>query len=213
MGTAVVDDEVTPFTAVIAYQDAIKRWSVTVNNGPDSPTGVAVGDVGEGFDVVLDAAIESLRRQQRALYRSELSEPWKAWRKVSGKSLSLKAKVGGPSAMLKLSRGLQVTATTTVHNAVTLSTGEVQVVFTEQHKDGNGPITTPNLFFLNIPVFEGGDAYQVAVRLRYRLNEGKLSWSLVLYRDDKIFDAAFNGVIAKVKEETDVAIYLGEPEN
>lgn len=69
MGTAiaVADDEATPFTSVIAYKDEIGRWNVTVNNGPGSPTGVAVGDVGEGFDVVLDAALESLRRQQRAL--------------------------------------------------------------------------------------------------------------------------------------------------
>lgn len=180
--------------------------------------------------------------QHRALYRAELSEQWKTWAAQDGTPMGqaefaefledhiedvcivdgdqikqltelLEARVGGPSALLKLSRGLQVTATNTVHNAVTLATGEVKVQFTEQHADGSGaPITTPNLFFLNIPVFEGGDAYQVALRLRYRISQGRLSWSYALYRADKIFDDAFKGVIAKVQESCDVAVYLGEPE-
>lgn len=225
----------------IAHVEAFKDKDSAIFAVPDraNPRLLAVYDYNEKGGI---ADVKPRFGQHRALYRCELSEQWKAWRGVHGRNLSqtefaafledhiedvclvdgphikemtelLEAKVGGPSAMLKLSRGLQVTATTTVHNAVTLSTGEVQVVFTEQHKDGNGPITTPNLFFLQIPIFEGGDAYQVGVRLRYRLSEGKLSWSLVLYRDDKVFESAFNGVIAKVKEETDVAIYLGEPEN
>ncbi|MEA3246273.1 MAG: DUF2303 family protein [Gemmatimonadota bacterium] len=224
----------------IAHVDAFKDDHSAIFAVPDreNPRLLAVYDYNEKGGI---AVAKPRFGQHRALYRCALSEQWKAWQEVNGEDLSqpefaafledhiedvclvdgphiaelaqlLEAKVGGPSTMLKLSRGLQVTATTTVHNAVTLATGEVQVVFTEQHKDGNGPITTPNLFFLNIPVFEGGDAYQVAVRLRYRLNAGRLSWSIVLYRDDKIFDDAFKGVVDKVKESTDVAVYLGEPE-
>lgn len=224
----------------IAHVEAFKDEHSAIFAVPDreNPRLLAVYDYNEKGGI---ASAKPRFGQHRALYRCALSEQWKAWQEVNGDDLSqlkfaafledhiedvclvdgphiaeiaqlLEAKVGGPSAMLKLSRGLQVTATTTVHNAITLATGEVQVLFTELHKDGNGPITTPNLFFLNIPVFDGGDAYQVAVRLRYRLNNGRLTWSIVLYRDDKIFDDAFTGVVDNVKESTDIAVYLGEPE-
>lgn len=180
--------------------------------------------------------------QHRAVYQCELSEQWQAWMEqnetplnqaefaafledhiedvmlVDGPHINelvqlLEAKVGGPSAMLKLSRGLQVTATTRVGNAVTLATGEVQVNFAEHHADEKGsPITTPNLFFLNIPVFDRGEAYQVALRLRYRLAQGIIQWSYSLYRTDKIFDDAFKGIVDAVAKECDVKVYLGTPE-
>lgn len=71
MGTAVADDDKKhlevegKLTSVVAYKDAIGRWSVTVGGDQDWPTGVARGDVGESFDVVLDASIECLAKQLR----------------------------------------------------------------------------------------------------------------------------------------------------
>lgn len=67
MATAVQHEQDAGFTAVIAYRDDQKRWSVTVNDGPNSPTGVGHGAAGESFDVVLDAAIDDLTRQRKAL--------------------------------------------------------------------------------------------------------------------------------------------------
>lgn len=67
MATAVKHKQAAGFTAVIAYRDDQRRWSVTVNDGPDSPTGIGRGDAGESFDVVLDAAIDDLTRQRKAL--------------------------------------------------------------------------------------------------------------------------------------------------
>jgi len=225
----------------IAHTNAFKDEHSAIFAVPDrsNPRLLAVLDYNEGGGI---ADTTPRFGQHRALYRCELSDQWKTWTARDGKPMTqgdfaefledhvedvclvdgphinelaqlLEARVGGPSALLKLSRGLQISVNTAVHNAVTLATGEVTVNFAEAHKDGSGgPITTPNLFFLNIPVFQGGDAYQVALRLRYRLAEGRIQWSYSLYRTDKIFDDAFTGVVEKVREECEIAVYLGEPE-
>lgn len=177
----------------------------------------------------------------RAEFVPELSEPWRIWTGIEGKAMDqatfaafiedrisdvvlidgphiketaelLEARVGGPSSLLKLSRGLQVSVNQTVANAITLSTGEVKVNFAETHTDEGAPITTPNLFFLGIPIFRGAEQYQVPVRLRYRLAGGKLSWSFILYRADKIFDDAFSGLVKMVAKECQVAVYAGAQE-
>jgi hypothetical protein len=86
------------------------------------------------------------------------------------------------------------------------------VSYDEQHRDGAGqPIRVANLFQICIPVFYAGTPYRMAVRLRYRLNGGKLSWSFLLVRPDLVFDDAFRGIVAKV-EETGTPVFLGSPE-
>jgi uncharacterized protein YfdQ (DUF2303 family) len=125
--------------------------------------------------------------------------------------------VGGkfaePSDLLALSRGLSVNVDVNVRHAVTLNTGAISVQYDETHKDGAGaPINIPNLFTIAIPVFYGGELYRVAARLRYRLSGGKLLWSYLLVRADLVFDDAFNGIVAKVRSEADVPVYLGSPE-
>lgn len=236
-GTAKIRDIASFVAHVNAFKD--EHTAVFAVPDPAKPRLLAVYDYNEKGGI---GSAKARFGQHRAQYDCELSEQWQAWTAQDGKAMTqpdfaefledriedvclvdgphitelaalLEARVGGPSAMLKLSRGLQVSVNTTVHNAVTLSTGEVQVVFTEQHADGSGgPITTPNLFFLNIPVFHGGAAYQVGLRLRYRLSQGRLQWSYALYRTDKIFDDAFKGIVETAGKECEVAVYAGEPE-
>ena len=235
-GTAKIRD-IASFTAhVNAFKDADS--AVFSVDTPRSPKLLAVYDYNPkgGID-----AVKPRFGSHRAEYAPQLSDQWRAWTEREGQQMLqgdfaefiedhfsdvvlidgphinevaqlLEARVGGPSSLLKLSRGLQVSANLSVSNAVTLSTGEVQVNFTETHSEGGGPITTPNLFFLAIPVFHGGEAYQVPVRLRYRLAGGKLAWSFALYRADQIFLDAFKGLVAKVAAECEIAVYAGEPE-
>jgi len=236
-GTAKIRD----IASFCAHANAFKDANSAVFAVPDrsQPRLIAVYNYNErgGVDDV-----DPRHGDHRAELALELSKQWQAWSAFDGKAMDqgtfaafledniqdvmlvdgphikelaelLEARVGGPSSLMKLSRGLQVSVNTTVRNAVTLATGEVQVLFVEeQSADGGGPITTPNLFFLNIPVFTGGDAYQVGMRLRYRLAQGKLQWSYHLYRADQVFDDAFKGIVDKARTECDLAVYTGEPE-
>lgn len=93
------------------------------------------------------------------------------------------------------------------------STGEARIHFEETHagEDG-GELRVPGGFALGIPVFRGGDLYQVPVRLRYRVSKGAILWSIALHRTDRVFDHAFEQACRLVEEATGLPIYQGRPE-
>jgi len=119
----------------------------------------------------------------------------------------------GPSKLLELSRGLQLHQRERVKGAVNLSTGEVDVVYESTHQDDKGGVLkVPNLFLIAIPVFRSGPLYQIAVRLRYRLKEGTVSWHYQLYRADKVFNHAFREATERAQMETSLPVFVGKPE-
>lgn len=133
--------------------------------------------------------------------------------RIAEMAAMLGARIGGAQQIMKLSRGIEVRQQIAVKNAVTLETGEVTVQFAEnQLGEDGGPITTPTLFFITIPVFYAGVPYQIPVRIRYRIRGGQLIWSLHLYRHDRVFDDAFAGVLAQVREATEVPVLMGSCE-
>jgi uncharacterized protein YfdQ (DUF2303 family) len=133
--------------------------------------------------------------------------------RIADMAALLGARVGGAQQVMKLSRGIEVRQQIAVKNAVTLETGEVTVQFAEnQAGEDGGPLTTPTLFFITIPVFYAGAPYQIPVRIRYRIRGGALIWSLHLYRHDRVFEDAFAGVLKQVREATDIPVLLGSPE-
>lgn len=181
--------------------------------------------------------------QHRSIYTCPLSEEWKAWTQRQGQTMSqtefaefienhiddvhlvedettlqtlvgqLGGRLAGRSALVELSRGLQVSVETAVQQAVTLATGEIAIKYVEQHTDGAGaPIKVPNLFVIAIPVFVGGDRYQIPVRLRYRLAGSRLTWHFLLYRADRSFDDAYAELCAEAAEQTGLPLYRGTPE-
>jgi len=119
-----------------------------------------------------------------------------------------------PSELVALSRNLSVNVETAVRNAVTLNTGEITVLYSEQHRDGESgdPIRIANLFQIVVPVFYAGAPYRVAVRLRYRLISGKVHWMYQMVRPDLAFDDAFNGMVTQVNEDVAAEVVLGSPE-
>jgi uncharacterized protein YfdQ (DUF2303 family) len=118
-----------------------------------------------------------------------------------------------PSELVTLSRGLEINVGGTVKNAVRTSSGEISVVFNQAHTDAaNQPIKVPNLFQIAIPVFYGGAAYRVNAWLRYRVNGGAITWGYQLVRPDIVFKDAFDEIVAKVREDTGVPVYVGTPD-
>ena len=108
---------------------------------------------------------------------------------------------------------MKVHADSKVSQLVNLSSGEGRMSFSEEHKDDAGaPITIPNLFLIVIPIFYNGRPYRVPVRLRYRLHAGAVKWWFEIYRIDRAFDAAFNGIKEEVERDTTLPVFLGSPE-
>lgn len=121
--------------------------------------------------------------------------------------------VATPTRLLELSTSLSVNENATVREATKLASGEGHVVFQSEHVDAAGAaVDIPSLFVLTIPVFKKGAYYRVVSRLRYRVRPTVVFW-YELWRDDLVFDHAFDEALAKVREETALPVLLGAPEN
>jgi len=122
--------------------------------------------------------------------------------------------LAGPQKLMELSKGLKINVEEKVHQAHTLASGETQLQFSHEHKDDQGaPIKVPNMFLINIPVFNSGDVFRIPVRLRYRVKAGSISWTYQLYRTDQTFDTAFDDAVKKVEEDTELPVHVGKVES
>lgn len=120
---------------------------------------------------------------------------------------------GGPTEIMQASRGLRITESAHVQQAVTLSTGEVELSYRTEHRDDQGqPLKVPTLFLIGVPVFDGGAAYRVAVRLQYRRKEGSVIWTMRRYRPELTFYHAFDEAVATVRAEAGLPVFIGSPE-
>lgn len=126
---------------------------------------------------------------------------------------TLELKLATPAQLVALSRNLVVNVDTAIRSAQTLSSGEIAMTYTETHKDGEGqPIRVPNAFLIAIPVIHRGPAFQMLVRLRYRVGTGKVAWAFELHRADIVFDTAIDEVCVRIAAETERPVYRGAPE-
>lgn len=115
--------------------------------------------------------------------------------------------------LIELSKGLAVRVDSQVANAVNLSTGETQFNFAETHGDKDGaPLKVPGGFLVAIPIFRGGDRYPIPVRLRYRVQQARVVWTLSLSNVDKVFDLSINEAAAAVADKTELPVFRGKPE-
>lgn len=126
---------------------------------------------------------------------------------------TLELKLATTAQLVGLSRNMVVNIDTAVRSAQTLSSGEIQITYNETHKDGEGqPIKVPNAFLIAIPVIHRGPSYQILVRLRYRIQAGKVVWAFELHRSDIVFDVALDEVVERVARATERPVYRGAAE-
>ena len=120
----------------------------------------------------------------------------------------------GPSTLRALSIELKVNEESKVTQRSNLNTGESTLLYQNEHKDDQGqPVKVPNMFLIGVPVFMGGDVYSIIVLLRYRLQQGNVTWTYNLYRVRNVFEDAFKGICEQVKQGTELPLYVGKPEN
>lgn len=131
----------------------------------------------------------------------DIGEPDAAGPTAQAFASKLDLKLAGPSAMMAVSRGLEIRVNSTVRNVVNLPDGTGQFHYDETHTDGKGaPLNIPRAFHIMIPIFRGGALYSIPVRLRYRAATGKSTqWFYEMHRADLFFDDAIGDVLARVR--------------
>ena len=121
--------------------------------------------------------------------------------------------LASPQKLMTLSRGLSVKINATAKNAVNLTSGEGELTFSETHVNDQGvTLRVPGGFAIGIPVFRLGAGYQVPVRLRYRVAEGKVTWTVAMQRTDLVFADAIKEAADKAKAGTSLPLFFGAPE-
>ncbi len=146
---------------------------------------------------------------------ADLADPTNAGESSKALAEKLAASFASVGKLQQVSRGLSARAGAAVKNAVNLSSGEAQVSFVVEHTDDDGkPLTVPSLFLIAIPVFRSGAPYEIAVRLRYRIvpGAGRIEWFFEMYRQDKVFEHAFDEACKSAAEKTSVPLFIGSPE-
>lgn len=122
-------------------------------------------------------------------------------------------KIADQLEMITLSKGIKINETAKAAQQVDLQSGQGTLIYETEHKDGSGnKLQVPPLFLIGVPVFERGTVYRLAVKLRYRLFEGKVRWRVDLHRPDKVFQHALDQAFSDVREKTALPLYLGSPE-
>ncbi len=180
--------------------------------------------------------------KHRIHYAFPLSEDWQAWLAINGKPLNqtefaefiedhiedlaspddaeknsfninFRTRVAEPSDLITLSRGLQINAEMRVRTAVKTQSGESQIVFEEEHKDASGaPIDVPGIFILCVAPFFDGERCRIPVRLRYRVKEGKINWSIQLFRPDVHVTKQVRADLIRAALATELPRFEGAPE-
>lgn len=153
--------------------------------------------------------------EHRATYECPLSRSWRVWRGKNGTGMAQAefAKfiednlpdIVEPNAsdILTISKTLEAKKSVDFQSSVRLDNGEVQITYNEEIRGtaGKGSLQVPDTFKLGIPVFEGGDHYELEARLRYRVNEGRLGMWFDLLRPERLLEDAFTQTLEKIKEE------------
>lgn len=167
-------------------------------------------------------------RDHLAIFSPAFSTEWFRWKEKNKTSFTqaefatfvednLKdiVKVGeSPSGgqMLEMALDFEANQEKRFKSAIRLQSGTVNMQFVDSEDAQTiSKMQMFERFTIGIPVFWGGDPYQVDARLRYRQRDGKLTFHYELIRLDKVLEAATKTMIAKVNDALKLPFFFGNP--
>lgn len=176
--------------------------------------------------------------EHKASYQFPLSDEWRRWSGATNRPLSVSdfaqlledgindvrtaaegdprlpgVTYANPTELLALAQGLTVRVDQRVVDQRKRDDGTFQLSFAEQHTNEKGePLRIPNGFLLGIPVFVDGPLYAIPVRLRYRIAEGKVLWTLALHNADTAKREAVTEAAEHFASETSIPVFFGTAE-
>lgn len=171
---------------------------------------------------VLDYHDDSPRwGDHEAVLTCSLSDDWRAWTGNNNKSIGQTAfaefledhahNVVEPesAAVLQMVTNLEANKSVQFKSGMSLQDGSVQLEYVESISDNTkGKIKIPKELVLGIHPFKFGKPWQVVARLRYRINEGKLTFTYILNQPDKVLEEAFRQVVTEAETKTGIKPYL-----
>ena len=117
-----------------------------------------------------------------------------------------------PSAeLLQIALTFEAKKSVDFSSGVRLANGQIQFAYDEVVRGTaqKGTIEVPEQFTLGIPVHVNGPAYSIPVRLRWRLQEGKVIFWYELVRPHKFIEDALKEIAQRIEKETPISILAG----
>ncbi len=151
--------------------------------------------------------------EHRVVYRPVHTPEAKAWLENSGTRMDQEEfalflernaeDISTPPAaeMLEIATTLKVKTKVTFASAKRLHDGQTQFQYVEEHEGRaghKGQLTIPETFTIGLRLFEGGDAYALQARFRYRIgNEPQFWYDLI--RPHRVREDAIDSITQKIR--------------
>jgi len=163
-------------------------------------------------------------QDHRAIFKAEHTEEFARWLSASGKQFGQTefaefiednfADIDPAAAGLLMTVATTIQAGTNIEfkSARRLDNGQAQLVYNEviDAKAGfDGQALIPRTFALGLRVYKNGPGYKLNVRLKYRLNGGKVTFTYELDRPRNVIEQAFSDYIEAVKKDSGYQVLIG----
>lgn len=117
--------------------------------------------------------------------------------------------------VLEVARRLEATTTVQFASATRLDNGNTALKYeeaTEARVGEKGELLVPTQFKIGIVLFEGGPGYELAARLKYRLNGKTLVLWYELVNPHLVIKDAVGEILKAIRSETSLNILVGDPD-
>ena len=96
-------------------------------------------------------------------------------------------------------------------SGVRLANGQIQLQYDEVIRGAaqKGTIEVPETFVLGVAIHVNGPAYRIPVRVRWRLQEGKVSFWYEIVRPARYIDDALREILLRVASDTGIVVLAG----
>lgn len=166
-------------------------------------------------------------RDHKCIFVPKLSVEWTRWIGYNKKTMNqtnfatwLEDNLGDVASVpnmpsgadiLAMALGFEANADKKFRSKINLQSGGVSFEFVaDETKETRTRMTVFERFTLGLPVFDGSsDAYPVEARLKYRENEGSVTFWYELIRPDRVFRSAVTDTLNKIKEQTGFMLLNG----
>lgn len=117
------------------------------------------------------------------------------------------------ATFVEAARDLRAKSEVNFQSAQVAKDGSINFAYQEETKGsfGKANMEIPERFTIAVPVFDGMERVRIQARLRYRINQGKLTMWYSLFRADYHEREAFQAVVNQIQDKTGRHVFIGKP--